>query len=212
MTLLIDTSEVKYGEATTTILSLLDYVNRDEWFSNNSDCAPEVVAQHLLTKHFDILRTFVPSLADLGEVEYLHRDWSRLLSIVEESRYEWNSPPWRTVLGRAMSDLQMSQMYGARVTALVGPPIWPFVGCDKVINPIIADRNALALSIPPDYRQAAWILLCDADAFLHDALMWTIQSIAVSMGNPYEPLLAMYREQIFPLGFSEQGSFVVFLG
>lgn len=212
MALLIDIDDIEYGAATAPILSLIDYISRPEWFGNHPGCASEIAANLLLTNHFDSLRAYASSLATLGPIEYLHRDWAKLAPIVEESRYDWNSPPWRTVLGRIMENLRASPLYETRVAELVGPPIWHFPGSDVVVSPIIANRDALAPAIPPGYRHAAWILLCDADAVLHDAIMWAIQSIGQPRDNPFEPLLAMYREQIIPLGFSKEGSFVVFLG
>jgi hypothetical protein len=212
MTLLINIDEVRYGGATEPIRSLLRRAGNIDWFNGRPDHGREVAARKLLEAHFEAFRRWRPSMASPRSVRLMYKDWAALSGVIDDSWYRWDSPPWRTVLGSVLGQLEALPAYRSTVAELVGPPIWPIAGSGTgIVNPLIADEAAIPPTISPEHWDAAWHLLCYADSFLHDAITWALHKSGSGEENPFETLISMVCEQVFPLGFSGDGTFHVFL-
>jgi hypothetical protein len=213
MTLLINIDEVRYGNATEPIKSLLRRCANIDWFSGRPDHEKEIAARKLLDAHVDAFRRRSSLMTSPRTVRFMYKDWGALSRVIDDSWYRWDTPPWRRVLGTVLSELEALPTYRSTVAELVGPPIWPFAGCPmRIVNPLIADEAAIPPTVPPEDWDAAWHLLCYAESFLHDAIAWALHISGTGDENPFETLISMVCKQVFPLGFSDDGTFHVFLG
>lgn len=202
-----------YGPGTDRIRTILCQAQEIRWFSFvPSDNYREQLVM-LVRRHVDAL----PELDQGGnkpvvsDVQLLEGDWS----VLHQGRWgvdcynAWGDR-WKAAeeyLGRISHRLHQAIDSSADARRLLRPPLWP-VGKPIVCGePLFADADFLirTANVKPGGRDwcVAWALLCKAEAYLWDALLWELARgvKAIHGPNPFQELLGLYGLGAFPMGW-----------
>ena len=205
-----------YGPGTDRIRCILFQVQGIRWFSsvpgdNQRDQLVTLVERHLESlSGFDhrIAKPAVPKLALLeGHWSVLHQNlWGIDPYIPWGDR--WQAAEQQ--LGRVVQRLRGVVDANPDARLLLRRPLWPVEGISNICGLlIIADLNLPnpACHLPSGGRDrcVAWALLCKAQDYAYDALLWELAAGvgAVRGPNPFQFLLDMYELGAFPMGWAD---------